>query len=333
MKNRLFFFGAIDPSFQRTTLLAPPNFALASLGDTDRNRHTVSYAAKSTLQLGGSHRIDASFFGDPSHGDTGPQRTSALLKTTTSGFSTLDYGGHQQTVRYDGVVNSRWLVEASFARSLNKISELPSVNAWLVTDTTVSPNVISGGVGSYEAGNSSLNKQWSVKSTNLVGDHQIKYGFEYDDVLYANINQYTGPTFTAPDGRQTATGASIQIIPDVNFGQIYRVTRANFNSRRNTPQTYVNFFAQDIWKVGNRLTVNPGLRYEQEKLSGTIIQNFQLKDNWAPESARPTTQPAMAGPRSSRTTASTTRVFPTISRRGRYRLTTASRAAIISTRT
>jgi hypothetical protein len=53
-----------------------------------------------------------------------------------------------------------------------------------------------------------------------------------------NINQRTGPTFTAPDGRVTATGASIDVIADPTFGKIYRVTRANFNSararRRNT---------------------------------------------------------------------------------------------------
>src|SRR5207302_10457899 len=69
--------------------------------------------------------------------------------------------------------------------------------------------------------------------------------FRSDDVDYQQLNQRTGPTFTAPDGRQTATGASIQIIPDVTFGQIYRVTRANFNVSRDIPQTYVNFFVQD----------------------------------------------------------------------------------------
>src|SRR5262249_4136075 len=68
IKNHLFFFGAIDPSFQTRTLHAPPNFPLASLGDVNRERRTVSYAAKGTAQLSSAHRIDASFFGDPSHG-------------------------------------------------------------------------------------------------------------------------------------------------------------------------------------------------------------------------------------------------------------------------
>jgi outer membrane receptor protein involved in Fe transport len=282
IKNKLFFFGAIDPSFQRKALIAPDGFPLTGLGEVERKRHTTSYSAKGTAQIGGAHRLDASFFGDPSHGDNGPQRSSALLRTTTSGFSELDYGGHQQTVRYDGIVTAHWLVEASFARSENKISELPSNNTWQVTDTTVVPNIVSGGIGQYEAGNVSLSRQYAVKSTNILGAHSVKYGIQFDDVKYQQLNQYTGPTFLAADGRQTATGASIQVIPDVNLGRIYRVTRANFNVSRDIPQTYFNFFAQDNWAVTDRLTVNGGIRYEQEKMSGTVIKDWQLKNNWAP---------------------------------------------------
>ena len=42
------------------------------------------------------------------------------------------------------------------------------------------------------------------------------------------------------------------------------------------------FFVEDEWKIGNSLTIRPGLRYEQETLSGTLVQNFSLKNNWAP---------------------------------------------------
>ena len=58
---------------------------------------TLTYSAKATWQLANAHRIDASFFGDPSRGDNGPQRTSALLVNDTASFSSLTYGGHNQT--------------------------------------------------------------------------------------------------------------------------------------------------------------------------------------------------------------------------------------------
>jgi outer membrane receptor protein involved in Fe transport len=284
VRDRLFFFGAIDPSWRTTTSTAPPTFPLASLGEADRNRRVVSYAVKGTAQLNGGHRVDASFFGDPSHGELGPQRVSSLLVADTSSFSTLDYGGHQQAYRYSGIVENNWLLEGGYSRSLNEIGELPSVNDWRITDRTVTPTGITGGVGQYEAGNRSLNNQYQVKSTNIMGAHQLKYGFEYYDSLYSQVNQRTGPTFVAPDGRTTSTGASIDVLPatEVSGGKIYRVTRANFNSDRTTLQTYWDFYVQDTWRIGSRLTFNPGIRYEQEKMSGTIIKDWTLKNNWAP---------------------------------------------------
>ena len=68
----------------------------------------------------------------------------------------------------------------------------------------------------------------------------------------------------------------------MNFGRIYRVTRANFNTGRNTLQKYQNFFVQDSWKASSRLTVNAGVRYEQETLDGELITGFKLKNNWGP---------------------------------------------------
>jgi hypothetical protein len=282
VKNHAFFFGAINPGREVRTFHAPAGFPLERLGDVERVRKTLSYSSKGTWQVNNANRIDASFFGDPSTGENGIQRISALTVQDTTSFSALDYGGHNQTVRYNGVVSSTWLLEGTFGRSLNRILETPSVNEWRVTDQTVSPSRVTGGIGFYEAGNRSLNNQWVIKSTNIFGGHQIRYGFEYDDVTYSQINQRTGPTFTAPDGRQTATGAQITVLNDVNFGKIYRVTRANFNSGRLTLQKYQTFFAQDTWKVSDHLTINPGIRYEQEKLVGSIITDFSLKNNWAP---------------------------------------------------
>ena len=160
IRNKLFFFGAINPAWEKRTFTAPEGFPLRSLGEVDRDRHVTSYSAKGTYQLNASNRIDASFFGDPAKGDMGPQRTSALTVTDTSSFSEIEYGGHNQTVRYDGVISPTWLVEGSFARAYNSIAETPSVDKWRVTDTTVVPQVITGGIGFYEKGNKGTNLQY-----------------------------------------------------------------------------------------------------------------------------------------------------------------------------
>jgi hypothetical protein len=285
LRNRLFFFGAIDPQWQRNTFAAPQGFPLSAIGDADRTRRVTNYAAKATWQINGSHRFDASFFGDPASGASGPQRSGALLRQTTSGYSALDFGGHNQTIHYDGIVTSHFLVDASFGRALNSITETPSANEWDVIDLRTTPATVSGGLGFYEAGNRSENWQVQAKATNLfsaLGAHQVRYGFDYERLDFSQLTQYTGPTFVAPNGQTTATGAIVEILPDAAIGQVYHVLQASFTSSRPTTQRYGAFFVQDEWKIGNSLTIRPGVRYEQETLSGTVVQGFSLENNWAP---------------------------------------------------
>lgn len=300
LRDKLFFFGAYNPAWETRTFVAPEDLTdngiddwpLRSLGEVDRKRQLNPYSVKGTYQIAPSHRIDASFFGDPSHGDNGPQRTSALTVQDTSSFSEIDYGGHNQTVHYDGVLSPNLLLEVSYARAFNKIAETPSVDAWRVTDTIAEPDITTGGIGFYEKGNESTNHQYTAKLTYILGGHSFKGGLLFEDVDYAQVNQYTGPTFLAPDGTRTATGARVNILPDVNFGRIFRVSRANFNAERLTTQNYKSFFVQDQWKVNDRLSVNVGVRYEQQSLVGTLnelitttgetLDKFTLDNNWAP---------------------------------------------------
>jgi len=278
--NRLFFFGAYNPSWETRTITAPAGFPLESLGEVDRKRHINSYSGKLSGQLGNGHRLDASFFGDPAKGDMGPQRLSSLVRTTTGAYSELNYGGHNQTLKYDGVLKPSWLVEATVSRAHNNLEEFPALNEYQVEDTTVVPNVISGGLGFYER-NTGNSLQYQLKSTHIFGGHQVRYGVLYEDIDYDNINQNTGPTFTLSDGEVTTTGASVQVLSDPVRGQIYRVTRSNLNTGRSTTQQYTSFFAQDTWRIGNRLTIRPGIRYEQQKLVGTV-GSHKWDGNWAP---------------------------------------------------
>ncbi|HEY7054903.1 MAG TPA: TonB-dependent receptor, partial [Vicinamibacterales bacterium] len=116
LPNKLFFFGAVDAQTNRTLYVAPDGFPLQSAGPVAQDRRIVPYAGKATWQATPQQRIDVSFFGDPAHGDLGPQRYTALLNPDTAAYSTLDqYGGNNQTVRYEGAIKKNWLLEGSFA--------------------------------------------------------------------------------------------------------------------------------------------------------------------------------------------------------------------------
>ncbi|MCC7415634.1 MAG: TonB-dependent receptor [Acidobacteria bacterium] len=283
VRNKLFFFGAIDPQWQRAAYIAPIGLPLRSAGPFDQDRRTVAYSGKATWQPAPAHRLDASFFGDPGNGPNGPQRRTALLRSETTGFSRLEsFGGHNQTLRYNGVLTSTWLLETSYAHASNRITEQPAVDSFQLIDRTVTPNLRTGGVGFYE-NNEGGNHQFQVLSTNIfdgAGQHQLRYGLQFEHVLYDNIVNYSGPTFTLSNGQQTVTGASVERRTDPALGVFYRVTRSNLNNVRHTSQDYMSFFVQDLWQAGG-VTIRPGLRYDGQKLIGNLA-DFTFDNNWAP---------------------------------------------------
>ena len=56
VRDRAFWFAAIDPQWETHSLVAPSAAPLSSLGDVDRERRIFNYAAKGTFQLATAHR-------------------------------------------------------------------------------------------------------------------------------------------------------------------------------------------------------------------------------------------------------------------------------------
>jgi hypothetical protein len=309
LRDRLFYFAAFNPQYETRRLIAPEGFPLRSLGEVEQKRRNLSYAGKLTWQVTGSHRIDFTAFGDPSYGAPGPQRGTSLLAQDTTQFSELSrYGGNNQALRYSAVLSRGWLVEATAAHARTMHVENPTVDERRVVDRTVVPNVVTGGVGRYEGGNDGRSLQLALKSTLLfdaAGSHEVRFGVEHEDIDFTVAPVITGPRFTFPDGTTSFSGVALNVVPDAAFGgtlgSIYRVSGFT-SAAADSTQKYLSWFAQDTWRIGRRLTLRPGLRWERQHLAGgrplcfsdaprvgapgtpghEILCSYTWTNNWAP---------------------------------------------------
>ncbi len=110
-----------------------------------------------------------------------------------------------------------------------------------------------------------VDTQFNVKLTNIKGSHTMKYGYNYNYVVYARpgVNNARGDYRFR--GRRTNSPVA----------DMYLVWLHNTNIRRgvNAPdwwQVAIGAFFNDDWKVTPRLTMNLGVRWEVNRMPWDI---------------------------------------------------------------
>jgi carboxypeptidase family protein len=120
---------------------------------------------------------------------------------------------------------------------------------------------ITGGFGLGGGGNTPAQYDYTMFQAAdtfdvIRGPHQLSFGFDYihGNAVYYNT-QYSNGQF-AFDGSQTGFG-----LLDFLLGRASSIQQgADVN--RHERSSYIGVFAQDSWKVSQRLTVNAGLRWD-----------------------------------------------------------------------
>src|SRR5258708_23897279 len=85
LHDRVFYFAAIDPQWERRTLAAPATFPLASLGGVGPDPREINAAAKAPSPLWPSNRVEPAVFRASRHGAHAPPRTDPPPQPTASG--------------------------------------------------------------------------------------------------------------------------------------------------------------------------------------------------------------------------------------------------------
>jgi hypothetical protein len=311
-KDKLFFYGGINPTFARSYDIADPSFANYALGTQVLKTFTPNYTGKLNWNISNKHSLEGTVFGDPSTTNAqywragGPDSQPVGKPTDNLAVSSLDYGSRTWSGRYTGTLTPTWIVTANYSDHYNHLTESPLHNGYRVADNILLQSgtggtVTYGGLGLLQ-NTQSPNHIFSVTSSHvfsLGGGHSLDFGFQFEDQPYTDFYAYSGASFTLPSdpafedasgktqyGAQlTRTFANGNKTSSTPTGTIVeRVTRGNYsNPNIDVGSRYDSGFIQDTWNIGRHLTIKPGLRFEQQSMHGaTGGLSYVFAHNWAP---------------------------------------------------
>lgn len=211
-KKHLFFFGAINPTYEfnnRTPAAGSGLYALTN-GQVTLRYNTLDYAGKVTWKINDSHSVESSVFGDPTHTNT--SSFSTLNAANELGYSKLIYGTRSWVTRYNGTITPTWLVDFNFNWNWNTFNEVAASNVNWIEDKTQTAG-LPGQAGQFIAQGKGLVEPYdsysktisfdTSKQVHFLGHHTLSLGYVHQPPHYNDIQLLTGGFYTVPTTNAT----------------------------------------------------------------------------------------------------------------------------------
>jgi hypothetical protein len=299
VKDRLWFFGAYnrvsdtrsDVRIQPLLVPGVGTFPAGTEFETDISRDI--YAGKLTFRLSNSHSITGTILGDPTEAEgavfaiAGPESTYKGTRTT---------GGTNPIVRYSGIFGTRFVVDA-LAGSHNEENVIggPGRDIPQLRDESVVPAIRTGGFAFFQ--DQEFQRDiFKLDLSSFLGTHEIKFGGDQETLLASNANFYSGGGDLVY--RLRARGPdNIANTPDDIIFYRHRFYIDSETFVRNDPSTWdiqyplvaepetinTSWYVQDSWRVIPNLTLNLGVRLENQDIKGrTGDTHIDINDAWSP---------------------------------------------------
>ncbi len=321
LKNRLFFYGAFNPSLNQVQWLAAPGSGLEPHGGFSNSTTAKSWAGKLTFKITDATQIDASAFGDPSATNKGQQVASIdsfplfpnLYYNNQGAFSAWKYGTRSEVVHLTSSITPTWELNIAASAKQAKFTESGFDDVYNIYDLSgaVSNAAFNAqGLGNYQNPVSN-NYGFAIdtqKTMNFLhAQHTFSVGWSFSRAIYDKINGYSGPEFTFPSVNDIGApvtnaglagasasaqfqllsaeglGCSIQLCPEFNGTQVYlEQVRGIFSTPHDfSASGYHAIYGNDDLVLNRYVTINAGLRWEEEQLNGPN-QLYVFNDNWSP---------------------------------------------------
>ncbi|HEY0760550.1 MAG TPA: carboxypeptidase regulatory-like domain-containing protein [Acidisarcina sp.] len=307
--DKLFYFGAFDPTLRQSLQVADPTAGLFSHGQFDYNTTSSSYAGKLTYAFRANTTLELSTYGDPSRRNGNPETLSATNALSVA--SAYQFGTRNTVLHANTVLSPSWTASGAYYYNFSKFREQLSLNDYAISDRTVSPFVTYGFGSYYPTKDLDYSLQFETEKTvHLFGDHTFQFGYLYDHTNFENSTLRSGASFAIP--AQNAAGQTLtdlfSNIPANAVGASTNATFRLFNADPSCVQCalyngkkvylqeyrgtykgssvlakarYQVLYGNDTYKINRYITADLGLRWEQQHYEGTVL-NYLFNDNWSP---------------------------------------------------
>jgi len=260
VRNKLWFFGAYNPTFLNRDVETP------GFGYRPDEVTTHIFAGKLTWDAATTARITLSVFGDPSSRDgVEAVGTGTTLASLDPVLVKTDAGGYAGVLQADIFPGDRSLVQVSVSYNQRRDRRLPATQRGFEepqffdnTDPT-GVQVMDGGV--WRTDDLARQTQVSLEWTTRLGDHLVKAGAEYKHVS-VDVDHFWQTLAHMPAG---------------GYFELTRDVVGNVGNR------LPSAFLQDSWQLVRRLRLNLGLRWDGQYLvasDGKVRQ--EITDQYQP---------------------------------------------------
>ncbi|HXD73779.1 MAG TPA: TonB-dependent receptor, partial [Vicinamibacterales bacterium] len=261
-------------------------YPLPTASDEWQQVTKVDYQISEKHRLFGRY-VGTSFFRPPPY--SLPDAQQNLLVTSTGGRDQL---ATTATIGEDYVISSSTLNSVRFAFNRTNINRTSTdffsapevgINIYSYMPHYMLLSVTNGFSlgGGTESLSTFVTNEYQVGDdlTIVRGSHQLAFGGNIAHWKSLSLANVRSPGQLSIDGTQTGTGLSDFLTGRMGVNALIQAAPNTLDMA----QTYLGLYAQDTWRVGPKLTINAGVRWEpffpQQLLNGAVYQFDQTRFN------------------------------------------------------